>query len=412
MVQNVRMSDWPHPSPRIRELLRRGAEIALSPPEEWIEEMHDAALGGVRMTAVADDPVLADGARRTNIANMLHWAAANVRDPGRRVPVNLTGEVLDTARDLVRRGLGESSLDSYRTAQSVAWRRWMDICFSLTDDPAELRELLEVSSLSISTFIDDTVSAMSERMESERADLTRGTHAERRQTVALLLEGAPITAGRATAQLGYRLDGPHVAAVIWADAGATTAQELEAVADVITKTTTRRERLTVVASAGALWVWLSTSEVPPIRRISDHPTVRVAFGQPGDDLDGFRRSHFQALTTQRLVAQLASPQLVARHEDVRLVALLTTDPTATDEFVADTLGDLAAADPDTVDTVRTWITEQCNTSRTAERLYAHRNTVIRRLARAEELLPRPIGENLVDVAAALEVLRWRPTDRR
>ncbi len=27
MVQNVRMSDWPHPSPRIRELLRRGAEM-------------------------------------------------------------------------------------------------------------------------------------------------------------------------------------------------------------------------------------------------------------------------------------------------------------------------------------------------------------------------------------------------
>ncbi|WAC53592.1 PucR family transcriptional regulator [Gordonia sp. SL306] len=407
----VGTSDWPRPSERIRELLRRGAETALNPPDEWIEEMHAAALGGVRMTTVADDPVLAEGARRTNLANMLHWAAANIHEPGRRVSVNLTDDILDTARDLVRRGLGESSLDSFRTAQTVAWRRWMDICFGLTDDPAELRELLELSSLSISTFIDDTVAAMSARMEVERADLTRGTHAERRATVALLLEGAPIPASRAQTQLGYRLSGPHIAAVIWSDAGSGAAHDLEAVADAVTKATDHRERLTVVASAAALWIWLPTNSVPTIRTISDHPRVRVAFGRPGHDLDGFRRSHFQALATQRLVAQLASPQQVARHEDVRLVALLTTDPTTTEEFLTDTLGDLAVAEGDVIETVRTWIAEQCNTSRTAERLYAHRNTVIRRLARADELLPRPIGENLVDVAAALEILRWRPNDR-
>ncbi|WP_232016926.1 PucR family transcriptional regulator [Gordonia insulae] len=406
----VSLVEWPRSSARVRELLRRGAEIALQPPEEWIEEMHAAALGGVRMTTVADDPVLAEGTRRTNLANMLHWAAANIHDPGARVSVNLTGEVLDTARDLVRRGLGESSLDSYRTAQSVAWRRWMDICFGLTDDPAELRELLELSSLSISTFIDDTVSAMSARMEAERADLTRGTHAERRQTVALLLEGAPIPTGRAESQLGHRLSGPHTAAVIWSDAGADAARELEAVADTVTKATEGRDRLTVVASAATLWIWLPTATAPPIRRLPEHTGVRVAFGRPGHGLDGFRRSHFQALATQRLMAQLASPQQVAGHEDVRLVSLLTSDPTATDEFLADTLGDLGTADVDTIETVRTWIAEQCNTSRTAERLYAHRNTVIRRLARADELLPRPVAANLVDVAAALEILRWRPHD--
>ena len=50
-----------------------------------------------------------------------------------------------------------------------------------------------------------------------------------------------------------------------------------------------------------------------------------------------------------------------------------------------------------------------NTSRTAERLYTHRNTVLRRLARADELLPCPLAENVVSVAAALEVLRWRGT---
>ena len=76
-------------------------------------------------------------------------------------------------------------------------------------------------------------------------------------------------------------------------------------------------------------------------------------------------------------------------------------------FVDDTLGEFAHAEAALLDTVRTWISLQCNTSRTAEALYTHRNTVIRRLARADDLLPRPLDESLLDVGVALEVLRWR-----
>ena len=120
----------------------------------------------------------------------------------------------------------------------------------------------------------------------------------------------------------------------------------------------------------------------------------------------------QEQATQRLMARYPGGHQVANYDDLRLVSLLTTDDVATDEFLADTLGELGSADRDTVDTVRTWIAEQCNTSRTAARLYTHRNTVIRRIARADTLLPRPLAENLVDVAAALEILRWRPVEHR
>jgi DNA-binding PucR family transcriptional regulator len=57
--------------------------------------------------------------------------------------------------------------------------------------------------------------------------------------------------------------------------------------------------------------------------------------------------------------------------------------------------------------VRTFVAEQCNASRAATRLYTHRNTLLRRLARAERLLPRPLAEASVDVAVALDVVRWR-----
>jgi DNA-binding PucR family transcriptional regulator len=51
--------------------------------------------------------------------------------------------------------------------------------------------------------------------------------------------------------------------------------------------------------------------------------------------------------------------------------------------------------------------EQCNASRTANRLFTHRNTVLRRLDRAAKLLPRPLEEDIVHVAVALEVFHWR-----
>lgn len=410
MVQSARSQDWPELSPRVRELFRRGAEIALDPRADWVAELHEASLGGERMRPVADDPVLAEGTRRTNLANLMHWAASNVQRPGRRVPANLGTEALDAARDLVRRGLDEGALDAYRTAQGVAWRRWMEICFELTADPAELRELLDVSSLSIATFIDDTVAAVSAQMQAERDELTRGTTAERRAAVTLLIEGAPIGRARAEAQLGYRLSGPHTAAIVWGSAGTDT-DRLEAAAEALMRAASAQHRLTVVASAAALWVWFPVATSPPVgplaARLADHPEVRVAVGRPGRDLAGFRRSHLDAATTQRMLAALTSPQQVARYEDVQLVALLTRDPAASEEFLLDTLGGLATAEPDVLETVRTYVREQCNASRAAERLYTHRNTVLRRLARADELLPRPLADNLVSVAAALDVLHWR-----
>ncbi|PRY50092.1 DNA-binding PucR family transcriptional regulator [Geodermatophilus tzadiensis] len=405
--------DWPEVSPRVRELFRRGAEVALDSRAEWVADVQAAALAGSRMRPVAEDPVLAAATRRATQANLLHWARANVQRPGARVPVDTEPEVLEAARDLVRRGLDESGLDTYRTGQGVAWRRWMEICFELTADPAELRALLDVSALSITTFVEDTVAAVSERMAAERAELTRGAHADRRAAVTLLLEGAPLGRARAEAQLGYRLSGPHTAVIVSSGSDRAAPEQLEAAAEAAVRAAGAPHRLTVVASAAALWVWLPVGTAPRTAdlaaALAGAPDVRLAVGRPGRDVEGFRRSHLDAATTQRMLARLTSPQQVARYEDVQLVALLTSEPTAVDEFLADTLGALATADADTRDTVLTYVRELGNASRTATRLYTHRNTVLRRLARADELLPRPLAEDVLGVAAALEVLRWRGT---
>lgn len=408
MVQSVR-DPWPVVSSRCEELFREGARIALDPKAEWLEELYAASLSGERVRAIAEDPALAEATRRTNLANLLQWATANVQRPGRRVRADLPPEALATARDLVRRGLDADALDSYRTGQSVAWRRWMEICFQLTADPEELRDLLDVSSLSISTFIDDTIAALSAQMNLERDDLTGGTHAERRATVALLLEGAPINAARAETQLGHRFAGPHTAVVAWGGTG-TGSTELEGVAEALMKASGASRRLTVVAGATTLWLWLPVDLTARARlsgAVAGHPHVRVAVGRSGVGLTGFRRSHLDAVVAQQMLAALDSPRQIAFFSDVQLVALLTQDPSGAEAFVTDNLGALAAADPELRGVVLTYIREQCNASRAAERLYTHRNTVLRRLARADELLPRPLADNVVHVAAALELMAWR-----
>ncbi|WP_344993071.1 PucR family transcriptional regulator [Tsukamurella soli] len=408
MVQNAH-DGWPTLSNRGAELFREAVRTALAPQSGVLAAIHEAALSGERMRTVAADPVLAEGIRQTTTANLLHWASANVEHPGERVVPVLGPTALATARDLVRRGMDRDALDSYRTSQEAVWRLWLPICFDLSDEPTELRELLVVSSRSIATFIDDTISAISARMEAERDDLTSGTPAERRATVTLVLEGAPVDRPRAEGRLGYRFDGAHTAAIVWAPPG-TAPRDLEAAAEALMHASGAARRLTVVASAATLWLWLpgpAPSGLDAQRAIASCPGVRVAIGRTATGLDGFRRSHLDAAAAQRTLAALSPGRRLAFFADIQLVDLLRDKPSDAAEFIADTLGALAHAERELREIVLAYVREQCNTSRTAERLYTHRNTVLRRLARADELLPRPLADNVVHVGVALELLSWQ-----
>ena len=271
-------------------------------------------------------------------------------------------------------------------------------------------------SRSISAFVDTTLSAIAAQIDLERDELTRGTHAERRETVALILDGAPIPGRRAEGRLGYALTGPHTAAVIWSDDPDGDLARLDARRRGVRARRRRSGRLSVLASTATRWVW-----VPGDRR-SDRHRRTAAVGQRHarhphrDRTDGqrhrrisaqpFRRDHHPA--DDGAVAFTAA---IALFTDVQLVALITADTDRAAEFVHHTLGDLESAGTELQDTVRTFVDEQCNASRAAARLYTHRNTLLRRLARADELLPRPLAESSVNVAVALDVLRWRGSNR-
>lgn len=398
---------WERPSEEARELIARVAGGLLEDPAALFGLVDRSVLGAApeRLTG---DPALVEAAAAANHANLMRWIAANAAAPGERVRVELPPEVLDLARDIVRRGLDDTSLNSYRVGQNAAFAFLIDWVFDASRDTELIHEVLTVLSRSVFSFVDDTLAAIQEQLDAERERLTRGTHAERFQAVNLILEGAPISVERAEARLGYDLGAVHRAAVVWTAKDAPSGAAERAAAAVARALGSPRP-LTVVATASTIWVWMTDSgtvDEDRLRRDIELPDgVSVAVGSPAPGMAGFRRSHLDALETQRLMQRSAAAWTFATYAEIEALALCTADEQRALEFASRRLGDLASADPVLAETLRAYIGEQFNTSATARVTYAHRNTVVNRLERARALLPGPLEGNAVEIGLALEIQR-------
>jgi DNA-binding PucR family transcriptional regulator len=397
---------WPKPSERTAELIRRCVNRILEDSEGILEAVNEASIPD-EVAGVGSDPVLLRNYRRVNEATVLQWAEANLREPGCEVPPYSGSEVTALTRDLVRRGLDTNALEPYRAGQNVTWQKWMKAAFDETDDPDELRELLEVSARSIFAYVDSTMMLTADRIQQQREEFNQ-TGAERLETVVLLLEDNPIDPHRAAARLNYSFEGSQLAAVIWKEE-TPDADALEVGAERLKQAAGSAKLLAVHATSAALWAWVKpTREFSEIEAgLAGEGQIRFALGTPLPGLDGFRRSHADASEVQRLVLRLDSGLEVASYEAMKVAALLTHDEERSKRFTAETLGELADGPVNLKETVRTYLRNQSNATRTAELLFAHRNTVLARIAKADELLPSPLSESSFEVAAALEILHWQ-----
>lgn len=398
-------------SPQAADLVRRIARTILDEPDNLMDQVH-TAVAAAADEPLRSEPTLAAEMAASTRSNVLHLAASLERDPGGRVPANLTPAVLGIAREAFRRGIEQAVYTTYHAGQNAVQAYWMRTAFALSDDPAVLRQALEAGSRSVGGFIEDMVAALSEQLRRERAELARSSHERRFEVVSLILDSAPITAGRASAQLGYELRRRHIAAVLWTDPRQPDQAALAAAAEALGPVTRARQVLTVIASSSSVWAWLAAAADTGVATIAAatgaQPGVRVAVGPASAGADGFRRSHFDAVTTQRLMSRRPGLR-VARFADVQLVALAVADEQRAREFVARALGKLADAEPELRDTLCVYIGEQFSAARTARALYTHRNTILNRLQRAERLLPLPLADHGLEIGVALEIAQWLGT---
>ncbi|WP_231997165.1 CdaR family transcriptional regulator [Mycobacterium sp. 1245111.1] len=408
---NVQGGQWARPSEAVRELIRRGAEMALDGSVPWLEEMQEVPLASRYARRVADDPVIVSAIRRSTRESCLRWLAENISHPGEPISTNITEAELVAVRNVVSRGLDEVAvMDAYRLAQNAALRYWTPLAFRLTSDPDDLRELLDVCQRSIASFIEAVVVDLCQLVRTERAHLQRGTDPAIHEVVAQIIEGGP-PPPNIEERLGYTFRQHHTATVVWNERPDVDGGDLDRVARALTDTATGGHSLRMRADANTRWLWLAGQNSPDltcVATILDRlPGTRIAVGPTSAGAEGFRRSHLDALTAQRMSAQVGSPCRIVRFTDIELVALLVADSEQADRFITRTLGNLASADAELRRTVLTFIHERYSASRTAARLFIHRNTLHARLAQADELLPQPLEDSHVRVAVALELLAWR-----
>ncbi|MCP2320155.1 DNA-binding transcriptional regulator, PucR family [Nocardia amikacinitolerans] len=400
---------WEPPSERIAELIRTGVGRMLDNPKEVYRAVDEAVLSSSGSQSAASEPGLLEALLASIRANFSHWATANFKTPGMPVTPNLGPENVDLAREFVRHGFDSGILTNFHAGQNAAVQTWTTMAFELTSDPDELRELIAVVNRSIFAYIDDTLAALYELIDNERGQNPDVDHAARMEAVELVLQGAPISLKRASQRIRYDLGRRHLAAVVWTDDAGTDPGPLERAVTALAQATGSVRPLTILASSTTMWVWVSSTEefriADILERLDVGPGARVAIGSTGAGLQGFRRSHLDAVTTQRLMRRLSVDTRIATYDEIEVVALATADMERAMEFVGRTLGSLATDDPELRETLRMYLRVGSSTTHAAKALFAHRNTIVNRLERARGLLPQPLEGRTLQVALALEIMQ-------
>lgn len=291
------------------------------------------------------------------------------------------------ARSLADAGVAlDVVLRSYRIGQEAAFGRAAEVAGDADeDDPAAA--VARVGMLSF-RFTDAVMTDVAAAFEEQRERHIRQSLATREAIVARLLAGERVDG--AEAQLGYRLDGAHLA-MVGDDVAAVVRALHPAQPSGVPGTPSG------VPGTPALVVGVGGWVRPGVDWSRLEGTgLRVAVGGPAAFADAFAQAQRAATVAHRTTAA------VTHYADVALLALLLDDPAAAERFAAEELGEVAHRN-DLQTTLRAYFDAGHDQSATAAALGVHRNTVSRRLAQAEALLGHPLGPRRRELEAALMI---------
>ncbi|WP_370963609.1 PucR family transcriptional regulator [Amycolatopsis sp. cg9] len=323
---------------------------------------------------------------------------------------------MEYARRLAQRGTPVFDLiRAYDLGQAAMLDFGFQECIRVVDDAALLgammRRLLKVAY----EFITRVVRQLVGVYQDERDSWLLNRSAARAAKVLDLLgeNGGSPDVDAAEAVIGYRLRGTHVGLVVWhASEAHDVLSHLESVAVAVLERAGGAGRpLFVPRDEAGAWAWLPVASV---RRehldaaLADaDPGVRMTVGDPGTGVDGFRDTHQQARRVHALALAAGDHcDRVLTFREVGTVALMTSDLNAARLWVASTLGPMSADDENCGrlrETLRVFLASGGSYTAAAAELTMHKNSVQYRVRKAQELLPRGLGEGRLDVELALNL---------
>lgn len=329
---------------------------------------------------------------------------------------------LDYARRLAQRNVPISSLvRSYRLGH-FRFLQWCldelrrqgpdeDVC------TATVRLMLELSF----GYIDRVSERVTEVYQLERDRWLLGQTAVRAVRVREILAEKHVEADSAESALGYRIrQHHHVGLILWLPrrplGGEGLARLDRLTGRIAEKVNCSTEPLFAAREETLAWAWLPFRSPRGLswdalaNAVEDgDPTARAAVGEVEPGVEGFRRTHRQAVRAQELAMAAGPGARVTFYAQVAPIALMCTNIEDTRAWVWGVLGALAVDDEYCArlrETLQTFLATGCSYTATASRQILHKNTVQYRIRRAEETLGRPLQEQRRDLELALLAVQY------
>lgn len=270
------------------------------------------------------------------------------------------------------------------------------------EDPALPLESIALLGRSQATLFDRLIVAVTGAYAEELDGEQQSVEHVQAERVKRLLAGELLDAP----ELGYELDGWHLAAVGTGPGATVLLRQLASMLD---------RRLLLVRCGESVWAWFGGRRRAEIERVLELATssanaeVALAIGEQARGLAGWRLTHQQALAA--LPVAIRGPQRFVRYADV---ALLST--ALRDNVLARSLRDIYLApleeerDGGTVlrETLVAYFAASRNASSAAAALGVSRNTVGVRLRAIEERIGRTIDGCAPELETALRLMDLRP----
>lgn len=332
--------------------------------------------------------------------------------------LELTPSTAAIARSGVQRGIPLNDFfRSVRLAHEKSWHwAFSQIC---TSAPAsEQSAAIELMTEFFFAYTDLVLLEAEHHYEIEREAWLRGTAAARAAAVEDILAGAEVDPHSASKRMRYDINRHHLGATLWLDPARDEIEPQPALNEALSRlavATSAHSALVHPAGSKATAAWLSRGQAfDPEELDIAHLSralpdgVRLAEGEPGWGIGGFRRTHIEAGYAHRVASLLGErASAVTCYRDVAVAALASADGEHAVAFVKRILGPLAADDDATyrvAATLAVYLDENRSPARAAQRLTVHPNTVSYRVHQAEQLLGRPIDTNTLDLSVALALL--------
>jgi hypothetical protein len=249
--------------------------------------------------------------------------------------------------------------------------------------------------------LEKLTAAVEREYDAERMRLQRDPEQRRVELVKRLLAGGPITQG-CVAALGYDLEAWHLGVI-------GVGPELETALDVLHP---HGALLGVFPQENVVWAWLAIPDRPSecelVRIRAALPVVpRLAFGEPGRGVEGWRRTHRQAQDALQVLRAQRDGHV--RYADIAILTPWLQDRARAEHLISLYLAPLMSDSSDrgatACHTLHAYFGAGRNVSAAARTLGVDRRTVTHRLRTIERTLGYQLEQRMTELELALRLHR-------